>query len=424
MNPALAAARAACLFLCAAAAVAQTPSVLTQADAMARVLDTHPDLRIFRARGDALVAARRDAELRPAPTLEIGLENALGTGEHRGLSGAELSLGLAAVLERGGKLDARRTLAQSRIDALAVEREARRLDLLAETARRYLDAAAARRRLAIATDEVAQRGHAVDAARRRQRAGAAPESSTLSAQAARARAELDRAQAEQAVASADRHLAALWGERAPRFELPAVDPTQLPQIEPVETLAALLDQTPELLAFADQRRIAEARAQLARSEARADVQWQLGLRRLQGSGDTALIGALSLPLGRAARAQPAIDIARAELAQLEVEREARDLALYATLIEAHGRYRAARLRVDQLGREVLPLLEQARDASERAFRAGAAGYLDWSQAQAERTAALGQRLEAAVEAQRTLIELQRLTGRPFLASDTQTGAQP
>ena len=44
----------------------------------------------------------------------------LGTGPASGLDGAEITLSLASVLERGGKLDARRTLAQSRIDALAI----------------------------------------------------------------------------------------------------------------------------------------------------------------------------------------------------------------------------------------------------------------------------------------------------------------
>ena len=77
------------------------------------------------------------AAFKPPLVVGVEAENVLGTGEASGLQGAELTLSLASVLERGGKLDARRTLAQSRIDVLAVEREARRLDLLAEVARRY-----------------------------------------------------------------------------------------------------------------------------------------------------------------------------------------------------------------------------------------------------------------------------------------------
>src|SRR3546814_7175283 len=108
---------------------------LTLDDAFQRVANTHPNLRLFGNRRDVLEAELDRASLRPALVAGASVENAFGTGEASGLDGAEITLSLASVLERGGKLDARRTLAQSRIDAFAVEREAQRLDLLAEVAR-------------------------------------------------------------------------------------------------------------------------------------------------------------------------------------------------------------------------------------------------------------------------------------------------
>src|SRR5690606_42105786 len=56
----------------------------------------------------------------------------------RGFDAAELTVTLAGVLERGGKLDARRAVAQANLDSLAPQRETVRLDLMAEVARRYL----------------------------------------------------------------------------------------------------------------------------------------------------------------------------------------------------------------------------------------------------------------------------------------------
>ena len=99
---------------------------------------------------------------------------------------------------------------------------------------------------------------------------------------------------------------------------------------------------------------------------------------------------------------------------LEVERESRDLSLYSTLADAHGRYLSAQLEVRLLGRDVIPKLGQAEKAAERAYRAGAISYLEWAQLQSERTLARKQQLEAALEAQRALIEIQRLTGQPFV----------
>jgi cobalt-zinc-cadmium efflux system outer membrane protein len=121
-----------------------------------------------------------------------------------------------------------------------------------------------------------------------------------------------------------------------------------------------------------------------------------------------------MPLGSRSRAQPEIRAAEAELALLSVERESADVALYSTLAEAHGRYLSAQLEVRLLGRDVIPKLGQAEKAAERAYRAGAISYLEWAQLQAERTLARKQQLDAALEAQRALIEIQRLTGQSFV----------
>ena len=162
---------------------------------------------------------------------------------------------------------------------------------------------------------------------------------------------------------------------------------------------------------------------MARSDTAPDLEWSLGVRRLQDGGDTGLVAGLSLPLGTRSRAQPAIRGAQAELAALEIEREAGGMALYSTLVEAHGRYRLAQLEIARLQADVLPKLARAEAAAERAFRAGAISYLEWAQLQSEATGTRRQQLDAALAAQRALIELQRLTGQPLLAAKTE-GATP
>lgn len=117
------------------------PAAQTRADAGRRHCARRPpapDLRLADGQRAALTAeAERDA-LRPPLRVGAELENVFGTGPTRALDQAELTVTLAGVLERGGKLDARRTLAQARLDALAPQRALARLDVLAEVARRYL----------------------------------------------------------------------------------------------------------------------------------------------------------------------------------------------------------------------------------------------------------------------------------------------
>lgn len=397
------------------AAPTQAADRLTLNDAFVRVAQNHPNLRLVNASAAILAAEREQATQRPPWTLGAEIENALGTGDASGMGGAELTLSLASALELGGKLDARRTLAQSRIDALAVQRETQRLDLLAETARRYLAVVEAERAGDIARRDVEQRQRTVAAARQRLSAGASPESVVLTAQAALARAELALARAQQQAAAAKQHLAALWGERKPDFDVTG-SPLALPQIASLRVLSDELAHSPELMAFADEQRIGEARLQLARSQAAPDLQWQVGVRRLQETGDAALVAGLSMPLGSRSRAQPQIHAAEAELEALSIGREAKDLSLYSTLVEAHGRYTVAQAEVQRLQDDVLPKLAQAEHAAERAYRAGAISYLEWAQLQSEQTVTRQQQLDVALQAQLALIEIQRLTGQSLVVA--------
>ena len=396
---------------------AATVPPLTLDTAFARVAAQHPDLRLVDAQRPVWEARHHAPALRPPVTFGVERENLLGTGDARGVDAAELTVSLAGVLERGGKLDARRTLAQANLDALAPQREIARLDLMADVARRYLAVTQAQQQRTIAETDMEQRRRAVAAARLRLQAGASPESVLLTAQAQLAQAELDRDRALQMDQSARIALAALWQQRMPDFEAVTGDPLQLPVLQDLGTLADLLERTPELATLAGERRIRDAQLQLARTQARPDISWQAGLRTSRDSGDTALVGGFSLPLGSARRAAPAIRTAEAQLALSGVEREARALQLYATLAEAHGRYQTARLEVTRMARDVLPQLTRAEAAAEKAWRAGAVSYMEWAQLQALRIEARQRQLDAAIAAQTGLIEIQRLTGQPLLADE-------
>jgi cobalt-zinc-cadmium efflux system outer membrane protein len=405
---------------------ARAAEPLTLDAAFQRVVATHPDLRIYRHTQAGLTAEAERALLAPPLVAGLELENAPGTGELSGVRGAELTLSLASVLERGGKREARRALAASRLDALGVRRATTELDLLAEVARRYLDVAAAQGQARIARLDLAQRERALGAARQRVNAGASPASVSLSAEAMVSRARLDLARSEALAAGAWRRLAILWGETNPGAppQLAAL-PLQLPAIPEFAALDVLLRDSPDLSRFADEVRIREARLQLARTSGTPDLDWQVGVRRLQAEDAWALTGGVSMPLGSARRADPEVRAATAELEALALERESAELALVATLAQAHGQYLAAKTEVDFARTELIPRLVRAEQAAERAYRAGALSALEWTQLQSETTAARSRQLAAAIDAHRALIEIQRLTAEPFvLATGTTKDTTP
>lgn len=400
------------------------PAELSLPDAFARALAQHPELRALPLQQDQLDAARQAAALRAPLSVNLELENALGSGEARALRGSETTLSLAGVLERNDTRRARVAVIDAQRAALDAPFAVQRLDLLAEVARRYLTLIAANQHIAIAEADLGARAQTTQAAAQRHRAGALPQATVLSAEAAHSQAELTLARAQNEAIAARQFLAALWNERAPQWQARAQDAAGLlvlAEIDPLPALAAQLENLPDLARFASDARLAEARVQLAQSQAHSEVSWQLGARWRAETDDAALVAGVSLPLGSARRAALEQRQARADVALAQVQREAQQQALYATLAQAHGQYRSAQHDVRRLTTHVLPQLEQAAAAQVRAFAAGASTYLEVSQAQAEIINAQRQRLEAAVSAQRALIELQRLTGAPQLAA---AGEQP
>ncbi len=91
-------------------------------------------------------------------------------------------------------------------------------------------------------------------------------------------------------------------------------------------------------------------------------------------------------------------------------------ALAATLTDAWGKLDAARATAQHLDAELIPTLIDAERSAEAAYRRGALTFLEWAQLQSDTTAARRERLDASVDAQRTLIELQRLTGDSLATS--------
>ncbi len=384
--------------------------------ALERVIAAHPDLRSFAARERVLENDVALAALPPERRLGLEVENAVGGGDFNALKAAETTLTLAGVLERGGKREARRAMAAARLDELGPARAARQLDVLAETARRYLEVVAWQDRRPLAEAELAQRERMVSAARQRFTEGAAPEAMALRAEADLAEARAAVARARTAAAVAGQRLALMWGgptgEPVEVVSLPAA----LPALPDLEDFRKRLPASPELARFATAARIGDARVRLAAAARRADLEWQVGLRHLAASGDLALVGGVSLALGVEQRGRLEESSARAELAGLELERRSTELQLESALLETWAQAGAAAERVATLESEVLPRLRKAADNAEKAYRAGALGFLEWADVRNAIGAAQLASLEARLEWRRAMIEIQRLTAEPVIAA--------
>ncbi|MCS6947266.1 MAG: TolC family protein [Steroidobacteraceae bacterium] len=407
----------------AAAWATETPPIDFPA-AAARTLRQHPQLRGLALAIEQSRLQRTIAEQRPALELALEAEGVAGSGAYAGIGSAELSVSLQALFERAEKRAARIAAAAAQTERLQHEQRRVALDLLADTARAWIAIAAAEARARHAAAVVTGAEVAVASVRARVNAGYAPRSELAIAEMRLSAARAAHAAGLRELDGAQYRLASLWTmpHERPRAALALFE---LPRIAAFDALAASLAELPDLAEYASEAELRAAELRLARSAARADWRWSIGLRRYEDSGDQALIGMLSLPLGQAARAAP--EIRRAELAaeRAQVDAQAAAQRLRPLLYEKLQALEAARIRLTAIGAEQLPRLQDALAVTERGYRLGRFPWRELHTLQMQIADLELERIALAEQFHLTLVEIERLTGAhlPLVAPRASENAQ-
>lgn len=391
--------------------------VLTLAEAVIRARSKNPDLANFAFRLKAEQARSEAAALKPAPELSVQIENALGSGRTRQLTGAETTFALSQVIELGGQRQRRMQLADQRLDAAALGQQIAQLDVLAEVGRRFIHVAADQKQLQLTELAIALARKTLQEVQRRVDAARSPVAELYRARITLARAEVEHEHAEHELLSSRRKLAALWGEREPQFGFVSAGLFQLPQVDDYEVLTTQLAGSPDFLRFASEARQREAEIRLAQARARSSITLNAGLRRLADTDDTALVAGFSLPLFGARQAAPVIAEASALREGVETESTAARVKAEASLFELVQELRHAITEAEMLRDQVLPQMEAALAATEYAWQRGRYSYLEWTEAQRERIAVQRALIEAAADAHQFKIEIERLTGNAAAPGD-------
>ncbi len=413
---------AVCMFLSGAIAVqAAEPSPLSinesvmngpplpLQEAIRRTLGANPELAVFGYDLRAQDGQILQAGVRPNPELALDVEDVLGTGDHEGLRTAQTTLSLHQVLERGAR-DRRVDAASAGRAVLNAELAEKRLDTAAETARRFVHVLSDQAQLEVTHEALTLAGKTVEAARLRVNAARSPAAELVRAEAAQARADLDHQHAEHELLTSRRQLAALWGETEPAFGLAQGKLLVLPPLQAYEALRTRLAGNPSLTRFIAEARLRDAEIRLA--EQRRIPAWQVsaGLRHYNDSGDVAGVFGLSIPLPWHNPAQGFVVEAEAKRAQVDASRHAAEVQTLTKLFEWFQVLKQARNEAETLERTVLPKMQEALRQTEYAYARGRYGYTELVAAQQEVLALKRARIQAAVNAQSTAIEIDRLTG--------------
>lgn len=382
------------------------------------VLEHSPQIGINDFESRAAAARLRRSQQTTPFELKLELENFAGTGDTSGLDQLETTISVVKILEPGNAVSARSDLAKTQVTLLRNEQDSGRLDLLAESTGRFIHVVVDQYRLRIAEQrlELARRTHRV--VTQRVNAGRSHVAESRRTAIELSRAEIDLEHAEHELAASRLRLAVTWGETDPRFGNAEAPLFVLPPLAPFEQLEALLANNPELVRFATEARVAQARLRVAQSRGKPKLALSAGVRYFNDPNDAALVFSAGIPLGAGARARPEIDELQSLAEREPLRQEQRRLALYSSLYETYQELLHSRTAFGVLSEHIIPQAKQAADDYEQGYKRGRFSLLELNEAQQALLDARLERLVAAENYHRFRIELERLTGA-YLGSGDQ-----
>ncbi len=392
--------------------VMEMPSI-TLAEAVARTLTRSPELESYTYAIRAAEAERIQAGLRPNPELGVQFEDFAGTGNLRGARGLETTLSLSQVLELGDKRQRRSDAAAMQLGLIEADYDIKKLDVLAEVARRFIHAVTGQALLEVAQAALEQAERTQDAVQVRVSAARAMSAELSKAEIAVARAHIALEHREHELKSSKRRLAAIWGEDRVQFQTVVADLFTLPPVADIEQLLERIRTSPDLQRFLSVQRLRAAELELARARSTPDARIGAGLRRLEDLDDQAFMLTFSIGLPVNDRNQGNIQAARERLAQVESDEHARYIDAQSVLFSAYQELLHAATEAETLHTTLIPAAERALADYEKAYQTGRLSYLELVDAQRELIELRSEAILAAADYHRYLIEIERLTGERF-----------
>jgi cobalt-zinc-cadmium efflux system outer membrane protein len=391
----------------AAPGAAEPSGPLDLRSALALARQFNPGLSSASREREAADAAVVQARAWPNPVFEAQVEDLRRDNR-------TTTLQLSQPIELGGKRAARAAAAERARDQAASALLARRSELRASTITLFFDVLAAQERLRLAQDSAGLAEAATRAAVNRVAAGKVAPLEESRARVAEAGVRVELLQAEGALRSARRQLAALWGNANPRFTN-ADGAIGLLPASTADAVQVRLSDAPVLRQARLEVERRQALSALEQARRVPDITVSLGAKRVpadesMGSGRNQVVVGVSVPL-------PIFDTNRGNVAEaLSREEKARDdllaaeLQLHADVAQATERLRSARATAETLQRDALPGAEAAYKAAARGFELGKFSFLEALDAQRTLFQVRNQYLLAAAEAHRSASELDRLLG--------------
>lgn len=388
---------------------------LTQAIDLAVKRD--PKLHASAWDAESALARIRQARLWPNPKMELERENFGGSGEFSSSDNAEDTLSISQVLPLNGQIKNQHLVAEAQSDQTVWDYHATRLQTILETSRRFVEAAVAERRLALASEELELAKAIENVTANRVDAGDASPVELSRVVVPVVSAELALTNAKLTRDATWRRLALSWGDRHATFNFLSANLDTLYPLPDADNLVDRINKSPQLARWTTEISTREAEHRLARSQTIPNPRLRLGLKKDNRSDDEALVVGISLPLpffdrnqGETAATQSSLKAAKDRKRAAELQIESSLSSLYLELATAHTEASALQQRA-------IPAAKLAYEGTRRAFTEGELPYLDVLDTQRTLFELEHRYLDALVAYHTASAELEALLGGNLIESN-------
>jgi cobalt-zinc-cadmium efflux system outer membrane protein len=370
----------------------------------------------------AAEARALQAGLRPNPEVEVEIEEFGGSGGTSGFDAAATTVVLGQLIELGGKRTKRRRTALLERDLAGWDYEGKRIEVLTETTKAFIDVLSAQQSLTLANDRIRLAGEVLKTVAQRVKAGKVSPVEETKARIAMSTAQIDLENAKRELAAARQGLAAAWGSSSPAFTkasgaLDVISP--LPRLDQV---LVHVTRNPDLARWKTEFAQRRAALETERAQRIPDVELAAGIQQFNETDETAVTIGIGIPLPLFDRNQGGILEAKHNLAKAQAERRATEVRLRAEVAQAYEGLAAAYNQARALKTEVLPRAQEVFTAIQQGYRQGKFGYLDVLDAQDTLIETRGQYMGALATYHRKLAELEGLIAGPLEAVQDGSGS--
>jgi outer membrane protein, heavy metal efflux system len=359
----------------------KTPDVLTLQEAIDKALTRAPRLTSTKANIAANIGEHTQAGLWQNPTVTLTSEDFAGSGQYRGFTSPEVTLGISQPIEIGGKIESRVAVADQNIALARLRHTVEQLDVIRDTLHAYTNAVATQETLKLFTEQKELADNLFKEVRTRVEAAREPLIQRSKAEITLSTATFSEERAERELNHAKHVLSSLWGDHQIQYDLAAKNFFELiPPMSETEAEIAL-EKSPAFKHYIVNQTLMKATYALEKAEAIPNPSVNIGTRHYRQTKDQAVVASVSFPFPVFNRNQGSIERAQQDIIKAEADKKAAKLAMVNALHEALETQVNAYRQADNLKHSILPAAEKAFTLSREGYRAGRFPYLEVLDAQ-------------------------------------------